>query len=122
MIMNDPLKKFVQQHREAFDRQEPPEGVLQRLQTQLKPEPALPSPTQHPVSGWYRRSTWLVAASLLIGLVCAYLFFDGGLTQRPDAPQIVHQPVEQPPLAAEPPVTQQAAAVEPVVVEPRQEE
>src|SRR3546814_10872856 len=92
-VCSSDLKKFVQQHREAFDRQEPPEGVLQRLQTQLKPEPALPSPTQHPVSGWYRRSTWLVAASLLIGLVCAYLFFDGGLTPRLAAPQIVPLPV-----------------------------
>ncbi|MEC3879979.1 HEAT repeat domain-containing protein [Parapedobacter sp. 10938] len=125
--MNDPLKKFVQEHRAAFDREEPPEGVLQRLQAQLKPEPTVSTPIpQHPVSGRYRRATWLVAASLLIGLVCAYLFFDSGWTQRPDAPQIVHQPVEQAPITAEPPVTAQvgmpAESPEPPVAELRQKE
>ncbi|WP_262248868.1 HEAT repeat domain-containing protein [Parapedobacter soli] len=93
--MNDPLKKFVQQHREAFDGLEPPTGVLRRLQMQLKPERR------------YRRAAWLVAASLLIGLVCTYLFFDGEAIQRHSEPQIVHQPVEPAPRTADSSVTAQ---------------
>lgn len=106
--MNDPLKKFVQQHREAFDRLEPPTGVLQRLQTQLKPEPTLPAATrQAPVLARYRRTAWLVAASLLIGLVCTYLFFDGGWTQRHEEPQVVFQPIDREPINVEPHVAEE---------------
>src|SRR5690606_8945317 len=107
--MNDPLKKFVKQHREAFDHLEPPTGVFQRLQTQLQAEPARSAPaTKHRILWQHRRTAWLVAASLLIGLVCAYLLFDGGRIQPHSEPQIVHQPVERAPLTAETPVTAQA--------------
>src|SRR5690606_21615642 len=95
IVMNDPLKEFVKQHREAFDQLEPPAGVMQRLRAQLKPEPTMPEPTRkHHVFGRYRRTAWLVAASLLIGLVCAYLFFDEAQIRRNTEPQIVHQPVD----------------------------
>lgn len=107
--MNDPLKKFVKQHREAFDHLEPPTGVFQRLQTQLQAEPARSAPaTKHRILWQHRRTAWLVAASLLIGLVCAYLLFDGGRIPSHNEPQIVHQPVERAPLTAETPVTAQA--------------
>lgn len=121
--MNDPLKKFVKQHREAFDQLEPPMGVLQRLQTQLQSESARPEPaTKHHTLWRHRRAAWLVAASLLVGLACAYLFFDGGPIQRHNAPQIVHQPVERAPLTAKPPVTAQAELpVEPPAEEPQQQ-
>ncbi|MGV3761514.1 HEAT repeat domain-containing protein [Parapedobacter sp.] len=105
--MNDPLKKFVKQHREAFDQLEPPTDVLRRLQMQLKPALISASTEKRSVLGRYRRTAWLVAASLLIGLVCAYLLFDGSLAQRHNEPQIVRQPVERVPLTVSPPVTQQ---------------
>ncbi|MFB2119024.1 HEAT repeat domain-containing protein [Parapedobacter sp. 2B3] len=119
--MNDPLKKFVKQHREAFDLLDPPTGVLQRLQTQLKPEARMPEPTsRRHVLPRYRRAAWLVAASLLIGL-CTYLFFDGDGTQRPAEPQIVQHVVERVPPSDEPTAKPDVgAAAEAPAKEPKQ--
>ena len=102
--MNDPLKKFVQQHREAFDQLEPPKGVLERLQAQRQLEDTPPGPaTERHRLGRRRRTAWLAAASLLVGAVCAYLFFDGSPMQRRSEPQVVRQQrVDPVPLTAEP--------------------
>lgn len=97
--MNDPLKKFVQQHREAFDKLEPSAEVLQRLQQQLRPTPAW----QRHIFQKYPWAIGLVAASLLIGLFCTYLLFDGG-PRHDNEPPIALQRVEKTPLTAEPPV------------------
>lgn len=117
--MNDPLKKFVQQHREAFDRLEPSAEVLRRLQRQLKPTPA----RQRLVFQKYPWTIGLVAASLLIGLFCTYLLFDGGWLRHKNEPHIAQQPVEKTPLTAEPPVVQEAEgpAEAPVAEPPKQE-
>ncbi|HWK99323.1 MAG TPA: HEAT repeat domain-containing protein [Parapedobacter sp.] len=104
--MNDPLKKFVHQHREAFDQLEPPEDVLQRLQARLRPAP----PRRRSAFRRFPRTAWLVAASLLIGVICTYLFLDNsraGRVHRPDiAQQVVDQPVvgKKTPALATPPI------------------
>lgn len=91
--MNDPIKKFVQHHREAFDHLEPPDGVLQRLRGQLVPAPVAGKPLFRRYGG----APWLVAASLLVGILVAYLMFgernelrpgDGEVAVRPHTPQV----------------------------------
>lgn len=76
--MNDPLKKFVQENREAFDHLVPPTDVLQRLKTQLVPPPVVKKPFMQR----HGKAIWLVAASSLVGIVCTYV-----LLSRPDMPQ-----------------------------------
>lgn len=90
--MNDPIKKFVQQHRQAFDHLEPPIDGLERLQGRLRPVPNIRK-------GFFQRypsAKWLVAASLLIGALFAFLLSD---LQRPSPadsqPQVVHQPAKE---------------------------
>lgn len=104
--MNDPLKKFVQQHSEAFNRLEPSPEVLRRLQRQLNPAPA----RQHV----FRRHPWaggLVAASLLIGLVSAYLLFDGErLRHNGEEHYSVQQPVKKTPHKLDSPIVEEVAA------------
>lgn len=117
--MNDPLKKFVQQYREAFDRLEPSAEVLQRLQQQLRPTPA----RQGHVFQKYPWTIGLVAASLLIGLCCTYLLFDGAWLRHENEPHVALQPVEKKPLMENPPVVQEAESPnEGPVVEPPERE
>lgn len=66
--MNDPIKKFVRENREAFDHLEPSADVLQRLKAQLKPVPKL---KKRRLIGRY-----FVAASLLIGLALTFTLWD----------------------------------------------
>lgn len=106
--MNDPLKKFVNQHRESFDQLEPSEEVLLRLRAQLNRAATEPEVTQ-PLLQRYRRAAWLAAASLLIGLVCAYLFVDRGALVQEGHPRLVQQPVEKP--RAESVATKEATSV-----------
>lgn len=117
--MNDPLKKFVQQHREAFDKLEPSAEVLQRLQQQLRPTPA----RQRHIFQKYPWTIGLVAASLLIGLFCTYLLFDGGWVRHNNGPHIAQQPVERTSLTAAPPVVQEveSPAEVPVAEPPKPE-
>ncbi len=85
--MNDPIKKFVEHHREAFDHLEPPAGVLQRLQGQLAPTPVV---RKSPLIR-YGRTAWLVAASLLVGVAAAYLLFGERTEPAPNDGQVAVQ-------------------------------
>ncbi|MGK6350522.1 hypothetical protein [Parapedobacter sp. DT-150] len=85
--MSDPIKKFVQQHREAFDHLEPAPAVLERLRAQLKPTPVV----KGSFFQRHRRASWLVAASLLLGSVCTYLWLDWRNTPLGDNPFVAQQ-------------------------------
>lgn len=90
--MNDPIKKFVHEHREAFDHLEPSDAVLQRLKDRLKPTPVVVRKSffqRHP------SAKWLVAASLLAGVLCAYWLLDGGKAMYPEAPRFAQQSKQQ---------------------------
>ncbi|SEL49293.1 HEAT repeat domain-containing protein [Parapedobacter koreensis] len=79
--MKDPIKNFVQEHREDFDHLEPSPEVLQRLKAQLRPTPVV----KQSFFKRYQRTNWLAAASLLVGMIAIYL-----LTERQDAPTRDH--------------------------------
>ncbi len=70
--MDDPLKKYVQRNREAFDHLEPSADVLQRIKGQLTPRPIV----KRGVFWRHSRRTWLVAASLLLGAILTYTWYD----------------------------------------------
>jgi len=90
--MNDPIKKFVQEHRDAFDHLEPSAGVLQRLQAQLGQAPVV----KQPFFRRHARAAWLVAASLLAGVICTYMLVNTGTApHREDLPQVAQQPAAQ---------------------------
>ncbi|MFC3199944.1 hypothetical protein ACFOET_20155 [Parapedobacter deserti] len=122
--MNDPIKKFIQKHRDEFDHLEPSDLVLDRLRSQLNPTPP-------PVKrGYFQRYTgakWLAAASLLLGLLCVYWLLDRSDVNTLSEPRLAQQPAQQPtqqvilkdtptvvPLAAEQAEARPAAQEEPV--------
>ncbi|MBK1442204.1 hypothetical protein JHJ32_19565 [Parapedobacter sp. ISTM3] len=102
--MNDPIKKFIQEHREAFDNLEPSADVLERLKAQLRPTPVV----KKSFFKRYQRTNWLAAASLLVGMICIYL-----LTERQGQGET---PPDNSLAAAKQPIP--AATAEPIVVLP----
>jgi hypothetical protein len=65
--MKDSLKKFISDHRQAFDHREPSEEVWNRVEANL---PAAR------VSWWNNVAIWRAAAVIFLG-ISAYLFFSG---------------------------------------------
>ena len=104
--MDDPLKKYVQENRDSFDQLEPSEAVLHRLKGQLKPIPVI----KKGIFANHRQRAWLVAASLLLGLVITYALYQAGETPSPESHQMAQQ--------ATPPVsTDTTPSAEPAVEE-----
>lgn len=69
--MNDPVKDFVEQHRGEFDHLEAPVFQLDQLKKRIQPAPEVRRRSFSTLNG----NRWLVAASILMTLTCAWFFF-----------------------------------------------
>ena len=70
--MNDPIKEFVEQNREAFDDLEAPVFNLEGLKARLNPEPVKKNKTLF----LFSNSKWLVAASLFLVTGISFLLLN----------------------------------------------
>ena len=77
--MNDPVKDFVEQHREEFDYLEAPALKLDQLKAKIQRVPE----TRKRSYIIFARSWWMIAATVLITLTCAGLFFYSGDKDKP---------------------------------------
>ena len=81
--MNDPIKKFVEQHREAFDHMEPPAAVLDQIKSRLKAKAEeekkanLKKTEERKIVPLFSRAKWAVAASILFAVTTTYFFYNG---------------------------------------------
>ncbi|WP_432710722.1 HEAT repeat domain-containing protein [Pedobacter sp.] len=69
--MNDPIKDFVERHREEFDHLDAPVFKLDQLKPKFQPTPEVRKRSFSILNG----NKWLVAASILVTLTCAWFFF-----------------------------------------------
>lgn len=69
--MNDPIKDFVEQHRGEFDHLEAPVLHLDQLKKRIQSFPEVQKRSLSMLNG----NKWLVAASILMTLTCAWFFF-----------------------------------------------
>lgn len=69
--MNDPIKKFVQQNREAFDHLDPAPDMLDRIKKQLDTKKKV----RRSGSGLPMMLRWSIAASVLLAIATAIVFF-----------------------------------------------
>jgi hypothetical protein len=69
--MNDPIKDFVEGHREEFDHLEAPVFKLDQLKPKFQQIPEVRKKSFSILNG----NKWLVAASILVTLTCAWFFF-----------------------------------------------
>jgi hypothetical protein len=69
--MNDPIKDFVEQHRGEFDHLEAPVFQLDQLKKRIQAVPEVRKRSFSMLNG----NKWLVAASILMTLTCAWFFF-----------------------------------------------
>ncbi len=69
--MNDPMKAFVEQHREEFDHLEAPVLQLDQLKRRMQSVPEVRKSSSFRLNV----NRWLVAASILMTITCAWLFF-----------------------------------------------
>lgn len=69
--MNDPIKDFVERHREEFDHLEAPVFKLDQLKPKSQRTPEVRKRSFSMLYG----NKWLVAASILVTLTCAWFFF-----------------------------------------------
>lgn len=69
--MNDPIKDFVDRHRGEFDHLEAPVFQVDQLKKRIQNVPGVRKSSFSMLSG----SRWLVAASILMILTCAGVFF-----------------------------------------------
>jgi len=90
--MNDPIKDFVEQHREEFDHLEAPVLKLDQLKARIQAVPEVRK--KNFLIG--SRSNWLVAASVLMAITCVWLFFYNNNTEKP-AVQLAQQETGQTP-------------------------
>lgn len=77
--MIDPIKKFVEQNREAFDHIEPPADALKLIKDRLKAQAAgelVKEDTQKKIVPLYNRTKWLVAASILFAITATLILFN----------------------------------------------
>ena len=90
--MNDPIKKFVQRNRDAFDHLEPPAEALQRVKARL-------IPVRQVKEGFFQRhqrATWWIAAGLLAGVVCTYVLLNHSpTTLQPDELDLAQRPMSE---------------------------
>jgi len=77
--MNDPIKDFVEQHREEFDHLEAPVFKLDQLKSKFQQVPEVKARKLSIMNG----SKWLVAASILITLSCAWFIFYNNDSKKP---------------------------------------
>jgi len=73
---NDPLKKYIAEHREQFDHLEPDEAVFNRIKATLN----IPAVQPKKNIRLYNRTRWMIAASLLILIPAAYIGFHNDLS------------------------------------------
>ena len=69
--MNDPMKAFVEQHRQEFDHLEAPVLQLDQLKRRMQSVPEVRKSSSFKLNV----NRWLVAASILMTITCAWLFF-----------------------------------------------
>lgn len=69
--MNDPIKDFVEKHREEFDHLEAPVFDIKRFKSGLNP---IEQPKKRYILK-FSKSQLLVAASVVLAFTCAWLFF-----------------------------------------------
>jgi len=80
--MNDPIKKFVEQHKEAFDHMEPPAAVLDQIKNRLKAKAeeekkaGLKKTEERKIIPLFSRAKWAVAASILLAITTTYFFYN----------------------------------------------
>jgi hypothetical protein len=70
--MNDPIKDFVEKHREEFDHLDAPVLQLDKLKKKIKKEPEV----RKRDFSLLTINRWLVAAAVLVTLTAAWLFYD----------------------------------------------
>ncbi len=78
-MMNDPVKDFVEQHREEFDYLEAPALKLDQLKAKIQRVPE----TRKRSFIIFDRNRWMIAAAVLIMLTCAGLFFYSSDKDKP---------------------------------------
>jgi hypothetical protein len=78
--MNDPIKDFVERNRAEFDHLEAPAFKLDQLRPQEQDIPGLRKRRFSILDG----NKWLVAASVLITLTCAWFFFSPKTGKKPE--------------------------------------
>ncbi|MEJ5995325.1 hypothetical protein WG904_12940 [Pedobacter sp. Du54] len=83
--MNDPLKKYVQEHRDDFDTLEPSADILFKLKKELNQGPKEKTGMMRLIVN----QKWLVAASVLLILSITYYFITNDNHQSIKTPQIV---------------------------------
>lgn len=102
--MIDPIKKYVEENREAFDHLEPPVDVLQRIQSRLKKDAVEKNDTpEKKIIPLFSKTKWLVAASILLAITTTYILNNSGdkvknpskLTQQSTSEAIVESPAER---------------------------
>lgn len=75
--MIDPIKKFVEENREAFDHREPPVDALKLLKNRLKAQAAGEEEAikeEKKIVPLFSRTQWLVAASILLAITVTFIF------------------------------------------------
>lgn len=77
--MNDPIKDFVERHREEFDHLDAPVLNLDQLKARIQ---GGPKPQKRNIM-LLNRNTWLVAASILVTLTCGLFFFYSSHQDKP---------------------------------------
>lgn len=100
--MIDPIKKFVEQNREAFDHIEPPVDTLKLIKDRLKAQAAgevAKEETQKKIVPLYSRTKWLVAASILLAVTITLILFNN---KDSDVDQLANQ--SKPKVTAEKPI------------------
>lgn len=102
--MNDPIKDFVEQHREEFDHLEAPLLNLNKLKAGFQRQPEEPKKTVR----LFTINKFMAAASVLLAITCAWLFFKSYDSEKP-AMQIAVQeknPIANPVTSKEIPVVE----------------
>jgi hypothetical protein len=77
--MNDPIKDFVERHREEFDHLDAPVLKLDQLKARMQ---GAPKPQKRTIL-LFNRNNWLVAASILVALTCGLFFFYSNYQDKP---------------------------------------
>ena len=88
--MNDPIKKFVEQHREAFDHMEPPSAVLEQLQQRLKAAKVIEEKKTVPL---FNRTKWIAAASVFLAITAGLFLYNN--TTDDGSATVAVQPVSK---------------------------
>jgi len=91
--MNDPIKDFVKQHREEFDHLEAPVFKFDQLKPRFQQVPEVKERKLLILNG----SKWLVAASILITLSCAWFIFYNKEHKNPAVQLAGHNSKPMPP-------------------------